>query len=182
MELFDLPLSRKKFTWHLSNGKAMSKIYRFLVNDGWLTKWGNLVQLGLPRTFSDHCPILLNTDTSDWGPTPFRTNNCWLSDHRFSQFVVDEWKKLEFSGRGSFVFKEKLKHLKVILKCWNKEQFGMLDRQIEDKVVAINLVDAKGSTRSLTENDVMARQSDNAELWRLSRQKDNLLWKKSRQR
>ncbi|XP_019429666.1 PREDICTED: uncharacterized protein LOC109337200 [Lupinus angustifolius] len=182
MELFDLPLSGKKFTWYLSNGKAMSRIDRFLVNDGWLTKWGTLVQQGLPRTFSDHCPILLKNDVSDWGPTPFRTNNYWVSDRRFGQLVTDEWKKLDISGRGSFVFKEKLKKLKVVLKCWNKEKFGMLDRQIEDKVVAINLIDAKGSTCSLSENDVQARQSDTAELWRLSRQKNNLLWQKSRQK
>nr|UBX54618.1 Retrovirus-related Pol polyprotein LINE-1 [Lupinus angustifolius] len=114
MELFDLPLFGKKFTWYLSNGKAMSRIDRFLVNDGWLTKWGTLVQQGLPRTFSDHCLILLKNDVSDWGPTPFCTNNCWLYDRRFGQLVTDEWKNLDFSGRGSFVFKEKLKKLKVL--------------------------------------------------------------------
>ncbi|XP_019434024.1 PREDICTED: uncharacterized protein LOC109340748 [Lupinus angustifolius] len=159
---------------------AMSMIDIFLVNDGWLTKWGALVQF--PRIFSDHCPILLKNDVSYWGPTPFRTNKYWLSDHRFGQLVTDEWNKLDFSGRGSFVFKEKLKKLKVVLKCWNKEKFGMLDRQIEDKVVAINLIDAKCSTCSLSENDVQAGQSNTAELWRLSRQKNNLLWQKSRQK
>ncbi|XP_019427123.1 PREDICTED: uncharacterized protein LOC109335445 [Lupinus angustifolius] len=182
MELFDLLLSGKKFTWYLANGKAMSRINRFLVNDGWLTKRGTLVQHDLPRTFSDHCSILLKNDVSDWGPTPFCTNNCWLSDRRFGEVVIDEWKKLDFSGRGSFVFKEKLKKLKVVLKCWNKEKFGMLDRQIEDKVVVINLNNAKSSTCSLSENDVQARQLDTTELWHLSRQKNNLLWQKSRQK
>ncbi|XP_019423064.1 PREDICTED: uncharacterized protein LOC109332536 [Lupinus angustifolius] len=117
----------------------MSRIDRFLVNDGWLAKWGRMVQLGLPRTFLDHCPIMLKIGVSDWGPTPFRTNNCWLSDHRFG-------------------------------------------KQIEDKVEAINSLDAKGSTCSLSEGDVISRRSTTAELWRLSCQKDNLLLQKSRQR
>ncbi|XP_019433565.1 PREDICTED: uncharacterized protein LOC109340346 [Lupinus angustifolius] len=182
MELFYLPLSGKKFTWFLSNGNAMSRIDRFLVNDGWLVSWGNLVQLGLPKTFSDHCPILLKIDNSDWGPTPFHTNNCWFSDHRFNQFVVEEWKKLEINGRGSFVFKEKLKKLKVALKRWNKHHFGMLDRKIEDQVEVINYVDAKGSSSIILDEDINLSREATTELWRLSRQNDNLLLQKSRQR
>ncbi|XP_028082409.1 uncharacterized protein LOC114283731 [Camellia sinensis] len=33
---------------------------------------------GLPRTVSDHCPIVLKEDNRDWGPKPFRFMNCWV--------------------------------------------------------------------------------------------------------
>ncbi|XP_019429814.1 PREDICTED: uncharacterized protein LOC109337317, partial [Lupinus angustifolius] len=95
---------------------------------------------------------------------------------------IDEWKSLEVSGRGSFVLKEKLKRLKGSLKIWNKEHFGVLDKNIADKVTLINSIDGKGSEGILSVDDIAARRSATADLWRLSRQKDNLLLQKSRQK
>ncbi|XP_019429501.1 PREDICTED: uncharacterized protein LOC109337078 [Lupinus angustifolius] len=69
MDLFDLPLAGLKFTWILSNGSAMSRLDRFLVNDSWLNSWGRLVQLCLNKTFSDHCPIMIKNDVPDWRPS-----------------------------------------------------------------------------------------------------------------
>ncbi|XP_019418409.1 PREDICTED: uncharacterized protein LOC109329191 [Lupinus angustifolius] len=110
------------------------------------------------------------------------TNNCWFSNAGFAKFVEDEWKSLEVSGRGSFVLKEKLKRLKGSLKIWNKEHFGVLDKNIADKVTLINSIDGKGSEGILSVDDIAARRSATADLWRLSRQKDNLLLQKSRQK
>ncbi|XP_019465331.1 PREDICTED: uncharacterized protein LOC109363522 [Lupinus angustifolius] len=39
LKLFDLPLAGSKFTWFLSNGSAMSRLDRFLVNNNWLNCW-----------------------------------------------------------------------------------------------------------------------------------------------
>ncbi|CAL0325442.1 unnamed protein product [Lupinus luteus] len=182
MELFDLPLIGTKFTWFLSNGSAMSRLDRFLVNDNWLLRWGHLVQLGLKRTFSDHCPILLKNDVPDWGPSPFRTNNCWFSDSEFGKFVEEEWNNLVVSSRSSFVLKEKLKCLKMSLKSWNKNHFGLLDKRISDHVASINCIDAKGSDGVLSTEGILARKNATADLWRLSGQRDSLLLQKSRQK
>ncbi|CAL0305463.1 unnamed protein product [Lupinus luteus] len=182
LDLFDLPLVGSKFTWFLSNGSAMSQLDRFLVNDSWLNSWGQLVQLSLKRTFSDHCPIVLKNDVRNWGPSPFRTNNCWFSDSEFGRFVEGTWSGLKVVGRGSFVFKEKLKLLKNSLKRWNKDHFDLLDKKINDRVSFINVIDDKGSVGLLSEEDIGARRSATAELWRLSSQKDNLLLQESRQR
>ncbi|XP_019427226.1 PREDICTED: uncharacterized protein LOC109335545 [Lupinus angustifolius] len=181
LELLDLPLVGSKFTWFVSNGSAMSKLDRFLINDSWSSTWDQLVQMSLKRTFSDHCPTVLKYDVNDWGPSPFRTNNRWFSNVEFGKFVEGTWNDLEVNGRGSFILKEKLKLLKISLKRWNKEHFSMLDRKINDQVNFINYVDGKGNIEALFEEDISARRSATAELWRLSSQKDNLLCQKSRQ-
>lgn len=52
--LIDLPLIGRKFTRYKSDGKAMSRLDRFLISKSWLNSWGNLSQWGLQRTVSDH--------------------------------------------------------------------------------------------------------------------------------
>jgi hypothetical protein len=78
MELIDLPVLGRKFTWFHSGGAAMSRLDRMLVSEDWLSLWSNPSLWVLPRTVSDHCMLLLRFSGVDWGPRPFRFNNHWL--------------------------------------------------------------------------------------------------------
>lgn len=40
LELADLPLLGRKFTWYRSNGSTMSRLDRFLLSNNWLVRWG----------------------------------------------------------------------------------------------------------------------------------------------
>ncbi|XP_057444792.1 uncharacterized protein LOC130737039 [Lotus japonicus] len=119
MELVDIPLTGKKFTWVRPNGSAMSRLDRCLVSLGVLDVWPQCVQQVLDREFSDHCPVLLKQLNYEWGPRPFRVINCWLDDPRFAPFVKESWKAIDVQGQGIFIMKEKLKLLKAKLKQWN---------------------------------------------------------------
>lgn len=58
----------RKFTWcNTLEGKKWSRIDRFLLSPEWLVTY-KLKLWGLPRTISDHCPLLLMEDGRDWGP------------------------------------------------------------------------------------------------------------------
>ncbi|XP_058076384.1 uncharacterized protein LOC131224965 [Magnolia sinica] len=66
LKLVDLPLSGARFTW--TNGRCnplQSRLDRFLMSADWLELFPLASQLALPRTTSDHCPILLTLDDSD---------------------------------------------------------------------------------------------------------------------
>lgn len=76
--LHDLPLLGCKYTWINCDGTSMSRIDRFLISEGWLSIWPNTVQKGLSRSISDHCPIIVNDKTLNWGPKPFRSLDCLL--------------------------------------------------------------------------------------------------------
>ncbi|KAL8554365.1 hypothetical protein ACS0TY_002515 [Phlomoides rotata] len=54
LELVDLPLLRRKYTWYKDNGTCCSRIDRFLISQKWCSLWPNLKRFGLKRTFSDH--------------------------------------------------------------------------------------------------------------------------------
>ncbi|XP_057452303.1 uncharacterized protein LOC130744130 [Lotus japonicus] len=59
MELLDIQLHGRRFTWSRPNGQARSRLDRFLVSESWLERWPNCSQLVLDRDVSDHCPILM---------------------------------------------------------------------------------------------------------------------------
>lgn len=74
--LIDLPLVGRKFTWYKPDGKAMSRLDRFLISEEWLSTWGNLSQWGLQRSVSDHYAVVLKDKEVNWGPKPFRMLSC----------------------------------------------------------------------------------------------------------
>jgi hypothetical protein len=49
MELMDLPVLGRKFTWCHPNGRSMSRIDRALVSEDWLHTWGQPTLWALPR-------------------------------------------------------------------------------------------------------------------------------------
>jgi exonuclease III len=78
MGLVDLPIFGRRFTWFHSNGFTMSRIDRVLMSEDWLDLWPNPSLWVLPRSISDHCPLVVRYNNVDWGPRPFRFNNHWL--------------------------------------------------------------------------------------------------------
>lgn len=51
-QLVDLQLGGRKYTWYKTNGKAMSRLDRFLFSQGMANLLGNCTQTGLKRKFS----------------------------------------------------------------------------------------------------------------------------------
>ncbi|XP_057794589.1 uncharacterized protein LOC131010900 [Salvia miltiorrhiza] len=140
-ELEEIRIQGRKYTWFKPNGRCKSKLDRFLVNEEWLRVWEGSVACGLQRTLSDHLPIQLRTKCEDWGPTPFRFLNVWVSHPDFHDVVDDVWSKADVVGWKSFVVKEKLKMLKVKLKEWNKLTFGSIDHRIQSLKIEIQEMD-----------------------------------------
>ncbi|XP_058732888.1 uncharacterized protein LOC131604468 [Vicia villosa] len=112
MDLVDPPTLGGKFTWFNNNGKAMSRIDRFLLLNCFMEAWNVQGQYIGGRDVSDHAPIWINENRKDWGPKAFKFNNSWLKHKDFHKFVETEWGKIHVKGRGDFVLCEKLKVLK----------------------------------------------------------------------
>ncbi|KAL8474597.1 hypothetical protein ACS0TY_031158 [Phlomoides rotata] len=79
---------------------------------------------------------------------------------------------------GGFVFKEKLKRLKVDLKIWNREVFGSLD--IEDRRKEIHMLDLIDEVVGLDEHEIELRNRERAWLSKDIQNTDSLLCQKSR--
>ncbi|GKV12444.1 hypothetical protein SLEP1_g23583 [Rubroshorea leprosula] len=181
-ELVDLPMKGRKYTWYRSHGKARSRLDRFLVSDHFLQSFQNVVQWGLGRSLSDHCPIMLQSKVEDWGPKPFRTIDSWLTHSGFEQFVKEKWNSFEVRGWGGFRLKEKLKMLKKDLRIWNKEVFGVIETRIEEAKEAIKLIDEKNDMGQISELEKNERASNFRQLQEWVDKKSNLLYQKARLR
>ncbi|KAK2435690.1 hypothetical protein QL285_020733 [Trifolium repens] len=179
MELIDIPISGKKFSWFSSYGSSMSRLDRFLLSEGFIEKGGITNQWIAARDISDHCPIWLVSNNLDWGPKPFKFNNCWLDHPAFIPFVTEFWEKTVIKGKKAFILKEKLKKLKESLKVWNREVFGLMDLNINKTVKELNEVEdalAEGlgdPTQNLSSD--LTRQ-----FWEQIHRKESLLHQKSR--
>lgn len=68
MDLVDIPVSGKVFTWYKADGSAMSRLDRFLISESIISGWQVSAQWVGDRDISDHCPIWLVCSNSDWGP------------------------------------------------------------------------------------------------------------------
>lgn len=103
MELVDVPVLGKKFTYFGPDGKSMSRVGRFLLSEGFVSRWNISAEWVGDRDISDHCPIWLVSSNLNWGPKPFRFNNCWLEHKDFMKVVRDSWLSSGVEGRGYFV-------------------------------------------------------------------------------
>lgn len=177
LDLIDLPIGGRKFSWYKPDGKSMSRLDRFLISPNMLSTIGKCSQLGLKRKLSDHCPILLKSDARDWGPRPFRVLNCWTDSPECKQVVEEEWKNCTIDGWAGYRCKEKLKSLKLFLRDWNKNRFGNFDEQIQQEVNSIQNFDLKNEEGDWTDNDALLRADCFAKLWKLMNNRRAVTWR-----
>ncbi|XP_058746651.1 uncharacterized protein LOC131619583 [Vicia villosa] len=180
--LVDVPCKGKRFSWFSGDGRAMSRIDRFLISNSIVNKWGVVGQLIGKRDISDHSPVWLVMDDVNWGPKPFKFNNEWFSLYSFLPFVEKEWNDMVVEGRGDFVLKEKLRRLKDRLVWWNKNVFGRFDLEVEDSVRELNLGDEvlEFASEELFGEANLKRRGANKRFWLNLRIKENMLVQKSR--
>ncbi|XP_016185650.1 uncharacterized protein LOC107627319 [Arachis ipaensis] len=88
MELIDLPLNDRKYTWF--RGQSCSRIDRSLVSLGWLEVYPETCLKGGPRGLSDHCPLIMEDSRIFAGPRPFRSLDSWFTHEGFLRMVNDE--------------------------------------------------------------------------------------------
>ncbi|KAK4283882.1 hypothetical protein QN277_000786 [Acacia crassicarpa] len=127
-KLSDLGFCGSKFTWRgpLFRGRRIfERLDRALVNDAFLSSFGNCVLKVLPRTkFSDHNPICLNweSETQRSMDRPFRFEAMWIKHAQYKSFLEGEW-----VAEGNI--NESLGKLRNSLGVWNRNVFGLVECQ-----------------------------------------------------
>ncbi|XP_058726658.1 uncharacterized protein LOC131598027 [Vicia villosa] len=158
-EVEDVPCKGKKYTWFGGNGRSKSRIDRFLVSSNIVRDWGVVGQRVGDRDISDHFPVWLVCDKSNWGPKPFKVNKEWFSNKDFIPFVKKEWLSIKVCGRGDFILKEKLRILKEKLRWWNVNIFGKFDLEVKENVRILNEGDTEvGEDDFIETNEVLDRK------------------------
>lgn len=183
MEIEDLPMIGRKFTWYRPNGKARSRLDRILVTSGRLNTWSGSSQVILDRNVLDHCPIPIKNNVVDWEPKPFRVLDCWFSDPTLVKAVEGKGRESRVVGWGAFVPKDKLKALKSNLKEWNANVFrDLVKKQAKDEK-EFNDLDKKEDEANLEKEEGKKKKVLQEEFLRvaisnesLARQKLRMKW------
>ncbi|KAI5434616.1 hypothetical protein KIW84_021448 [Lathyrus oleraceus] len=94
-------------------------------SEGPLTLWDtNEVEVALPCTVLDHCPIMMTIDEENWGLRPTLVSRCWpwIQDLSFKSITTDEGVlsarygekggRLYFGGSGGSVWWRNLKNIR----------------------------------------------------------------------
>ncbi|GJZ99613.1 putative RNA-directed DNA polymerase, eukaryota, reverse transcriptase zinc-binding domain protein [Tanacetum coccineum] len=113
--LVDLPIGGRSFTWMNKAGTKLSKLDRFLISEDVTIRLPDVRITALDRLWSDHNPILLHIDKTDFGPTPFKLYNSWLLRDGFDNLIKEEWELLD----SNLKCHEKFRRLKDKIKQWS---------------------------------------------------------------
>lgn len=173
LQLTEVTASNGWFTWF--RGASKSKLDRLLVSPEWLSTFPHLQLSLLKRSLSDHCPLLTISSSQNWGLRPFRFQNMWLSHPGCIKLVEEVWQQHESAN-----LIEKLQQVKVKLKSWNSEVFGLIDHNINALENSIHRLDMAASSRSLEPNELEERRNAEHNLWMWLKRKEQYWAQNSR--
>ncbi|XP_021716015.1 uncharacterized protein LOC110683919 [Chenopodium quinoa] len=119
--LIDLKYHGPAFTW--DNGREGTELIRerldrALANAEWIKVHPQTQVYHLAKTYSDHCPILVDTNVVNRiFNYPFRCKEAWLENPNFDDFFANAWNKgNDFNESKNCFTKE--------VKLWNKWVFN----------------------------------------------------------
>ncbi|GJW71086.1 RNA-directed DNA polymerase, eukaryota, reverse transcriptase zinc-binding domain protein, partial [Tanacetum coccineum] len=161
--LIDLPMGAKRYTRMNNLGNKLSKINRVLVSHHVIDLWPNSHTIALPREYSDHTPILFSNLTADFGATPFKLYNSWITHKDFPRLVNECWNSCNsgFIYNGScptsVSFKTKLQQLKSTIKQWRRQIVDMENMVSNDLRLKIDCLDRNTESSFLTDDEILSR-------------------------
>ena len=143
--VIDLGFAGPKYTW--TNKRPLSdlileRIDRCFANPEWRLLFSEATVTHLPRTFSDHHPVLVELCNSrtNHGSKPFRFQTMWLLHPEFHKVVQDAW-SVGVSLNGAISgFTNKARK-------WNAEVFGNLFARKRRVLARLN-----GTQKALADN------------------------------
>ncbi|KAL7183941.1 hypothetical protein ACSBR2_026167 [Camellia fascicularis] len=99
----------------------MERLDRAMSNDQWRALFPEGTMRTLPRTYSDHSPLVIYTQSMH-SPNPqnrpFRFEAAWLSHPNFSEVVNDSWLNMDCH------FLAAINNFTQNVKTWNRDVFG----------------------------------------------------------
>ena len=120
--MLDLGFTGPKYTWtnrRPITSLILERIDRCFANPGWRLLYSEAIVTHLPRTFSDHCSVLLGlckSSTNNFNK-PFRFQTMWLLHPDFYRVVQQAWVENRALQRAMADFVDRVKK-------WNVEVFG----------------------------------------------------------
>lgn len=130
-KLLEVPMIGRRFTRVSDDGLKFSKLDCFLITNDFGLAWKNLGVKALERKWSDHVPIMLYEDKSDFGAKPFKFFDSWTKEEGVEELVKEAWHKEVKSLRSDCIFRDKLKKRKRSRQRMGKEEVREFCRRFD---------------------------------------------------
>jgi hypothetical protein len=127
LDLRELDLSGRQYTWANNlQSSTLEKLDRILVSMEWELKYPMVTVNALPRTISDHTPLLLNMAmSSQHTPHLFKFELGWLLKDGFYDMVTWIWQKERKGSTPLEMWQNKIRTLRRYLKGGQKTKMGL---------------------------------------------------------
>ncbi|XP_038984385.1 uncharacterized protein LOC120111406 [Phoenix dactylifera] len=140
---------RGRFTW-CNNQQGQARVWerldRACATAGWVQCFPDHHVSHLPRIASDHCPLLVSTETYIPVRHPFRFEKIWLCYSRSWEMVREAW-SAPVRGDAMYRVSRRLELTRRRLRRWNREEVGDIFRRIEESEEAIAGLQAREDQR-----------------------------------
>ncbi|GKD85524.1 hypothetical protein Tco_1356678 [Tanacetum coccineum] len=120
LRMVSLSTSRCSTSFMNKAGIKLSKLDRFLISKEVIEAIPDLHVTALDQLWSDHNPILLHHNKSDFGLVPLKLYHSWFLCEGFDAVISTEWTSLRHNNDDRKLFSyEKLKCLNTKIKQWH---------------------------------------------------------------
>ncbi|GJW00333.1 RNA-directed DNA polymerase, eukaryota, reverse transcriptase zinc-binding domain protein [Tanacetum coccineum] len=155
--LTEIPMGGRLYIWMNKAGSKLSKLDRFLLSDDVVTACPDLKAIILDRLWSDHNPILLHVDKTDFGPIPFKFYNSWIQHEDFDDMIKTTNEDFHILHQGHLSLQEKLKFFKMKIKYWCHES-NLTDTSLLQEIQSnINDIDKKIDSSIASDEEIQSR-------------------------
>nr|GFA17458.1 RNA-directed DNA polymerase, eukaryota, nucleotide-binding alpha-beta plait domain protein [Tanacetum cinerariifolium] len=142
---------------HERFGSKMSKLDRFLVDEGLLMRFPSLSALCLDRHLFDHRAIIMRDFVVDYGPSPFRLFHSWFNKNGFDKLVEESWKNTSIvEANNIYLLRRKFQALKAAIKTWykdNKQHSNESRQSIQLRISELEKLFDKGKSNDVLVNE-----------------------------
>ncbi|PWA44094.1 endonuclease/exonuclease/phosphatase [Artemisia annua] len=148
--LVEMPMGGRRFTWMNKSRTKMSKLDRFILSESIINEIQDLKATVLERGKSDHNPIFLHIEKSDYGPYPFKFFHSWLKRPDFDTLIK---KVIEDSSTITTPPGSRLKSRLKMHKSWHHSTKHIEQSQDLARRNRINEIDQKLDMNVASDSD-----------------------------
>lgn len=175
LELIEIPLVDRAYTWsNKRDNPTLVRLDRCFVNVLWDDTFPNTALSTLPRTASDHVPLVLAASTNIPKSRCFRFENNWLRHATFKEAISQS---IDMNAHASIGknFVKMLKNCRTTCRSWAKRIGPVFQREIDTKILlqALDLLEeeralshAEASLRHIVIRGLQDIQKEKFDFWR----------------
>ena len=170
LNLREIDLSGRQLTWaNRRDTPTFEKLDRILASVEWEQKFRLVSVHALPRTRSDHTPLLLDSGNhAHIGNKPnFSFELAWFNHDGFYDMIAAEWAKPVRGNTPIERWLDKIRYLRRFLKGWEKNQSEKYKKEKQSLLKLIDELDIKVETVSLTDTERVALREPNDRISKL---------------